>query len=157
MIGKLTALIQQSLENISDTANSNKGASKEELAKRAALALLIELSHADGVADPVEEKTLIETAIKSLGLTAENADQWLKEAQQSADDATSLYEFTELIHSTFTKNEKFELVINMWRVAYADGELDRYEDHLIRKVSELLYIDHADFIRAKHIAQKEQH
>ena len=37
----------------------------------------------------------------------------------------------------------------MWRVAFADGDLDKYEEHLIRRTTELLRLDHSDFIRAK--------
>jgi uncharacterized tellurite resistance protein B-like protein len=37
----------------------------------------------------------------------------------------------------------------MWEVAYADGRVDRYEDHMIRKVADLLYLSHNDFIRMK--------
>ena len=42
-----------------------------------------------------------------------------------------------------------ELIKNMWEVAYADGNLDRYEEHLIRRVAELLYVSHSDFIKTK--------
>jgi uncharacterized tellurite resistance protein B-like protein len=34
-------------------------------------------------------------------------------------------------------------------VAYADGDLDKYEEHLIRRVAELIYVPHEEYIRAK--------
>jgi uncharacterized tellurite resistance protein B-like protein len=37
----------------------------------------------------------------------------------------------------------------MWRIAFSDKRLDKYEDHLIRKVSELIYVSHSDFIKTK--------
>ncbi len=44
---------------------------------------------------------------------------------------------------------RFELIKAMWEVAHADGEIDPLEDSVIRKTSELLYVDHHEFIRAK--------
>lgn len=37
----------------------------------------------------------------------------------------------------------------MWEMAYADGNLDKYEDYIIRKVADLIYVPHTEFIRAK--------
>ena len=48
--------------------------------------------------------------------------------------------------------ERIEIVELLWRVAFADGELDSHEDHIIRRISGLLYVSHADFIAAKHAA-----
>jgi len=42
-----------------------------------------------------------------------------------------------------------ELLENLWRVAFADNEVDRYEEHMIRKVADLIYVNHSDFIRSK--------
>ncbi|MEK9649197.1 MAG: TerB family tellurite resistance protein, partial [Gammaproteobacteria bacterium] len=54
----------------------------------------------------------------------------------------------------FDYAEKVQLVMNMWEVAFADGKIDRYEEHLIRKVAELLYLDHKDFILSKQRARE---
>ena len=43
----------------------------------------------------------------------------------------------------------------MWQIAYADGELDKYEEYIIRRVSELIYVAHNDFIRAKQWAREQ--
>jgi len=40
-------------------------------------------------------------------------------------------------------------VESLWEVAYADQHLDRYEDHLVRKVADLIHVRHSDFIRTK--------
>ena len=42
----------------------------------------------------------------------------------------------------------------MWEVAFADGKLDPFEEALIRKTAELLYVDHAQFIKTKHDSQQ---
>ncbi|MBI3171641.1 MAG: TerB family tellurite resistance protein, partial [Hydrocarboniphaga effusa] len=42
----------------------------------------------------------------------------------------------------------------LWRVAYADGKLEANEEHLLRRLSDLLHLSHGDFIRARHAAEK---
>jgi uncharacterized tellurite resistance protein B-like protein len=37
----------------------------------------------------------------------------------------------------------------LWSVAYADDKLDRYEEYYVRKIADLLYISHSDYIKAK--------
>ena len=47
------------------------------------------------------------------------------------------------------KSERIKLIESMWKIAYADGNIDKYEEHIIRKVSNLIYVAHSDFIKAK--------
>ena len=65
------------------------------------------------------------------------------------DESTSLYEFTRVINDHCCAEEKVDLVGAMWAVAYADGDLDKYEEALIRQVAELTYVPHADYIKSK--------
>jgi uncharacterized tellurite resistance protein B-like protein len=122
----------------------------DQLAKRAATALLLELSRSDHDVSAQETQTIISVATNTFGISNNEIETWLTDAGSHADQATSLYEFTELINQYFGKDQKYELIVNMWRVAFADGRIDRYEDHLIRKVAELIYVSHSAFIRAKH-------
>ena len=77
-----------------------------------------------------------------------------REAERHADDATSLYEFTRLINDHFELTEKENLVELLWFVAFADGALDKYEEHLVRRVADLVHVSHGAFIRAKHRAMQ---
>ncbi|WP_197476224.1 TerB family tellurite resistance protein, partial [Oleiphilus sp. HI0043] len=61
-------------------------------------------------------------------------------------------EHTDLINKKFDSDSKYRLILAMWKIAYADSDIDRYEEHLIRKVSDLIYIPHTLFIKAKHEA-----
>jgi uncharacterized tellurite resistance protein B-like protein len=84
-----------------------------------------------------------------------NSRKWptlLDRAGSAREDATSLFEFTRLVNDHYGPDEKRDLVGAMWKVAYADGDLDKYEEHIIRRVAELIYLPHADFIRSKHEA-----
>jgi uncharacterized tellurite resistance protein B-like protein len=65
------------------------------------------------------------------------------------DEATSLYEFTRIINDHYSAQQKVQLIGAMWAVAFADGNLDKYEEALIRQVAELTYVPHQDYIRCK--------
>lgn len=122
----------------------------EELCRLAATALMIELCRADNSIDEVETKAVLSIAQSTFNLSTQEADDLLVEAQKSNQQATSLYEFTDIINSSLDKAAKYQLIKNIWQVAYADKFIDRHEDHLIRKIADLIYISHSDFIRAKH-------
>ncbi|MCQ4280129.1 TerB family tellurite resistance protein [Pseudomonas stutzeri] len=115
----------------------------------AAAALLIEVGRADYESDADEQKAIIEAIRLGSGLEDGELESLVASAQESAERSTSLYEFTTLINAQYSMDEKFVLIKTLWRVAAADGDIHRYEDHLIRRIADLLYVPHSDFIRAK--------
>ena len=70
-------------------------------------------------------------------------------AKQKSDESTSLYEFTREINDKYEYDEKVKLIEDLWRIAYSDGQLDKYEDYVIRKIADLIYVTHSDFIKSK--------
>ena len=121
----------------------------------ACAALLIELSVADHERTEDETKTLRKILRDTFQLQDKQLEELLELAQQEARAATSLYQFTSLINAGFGYEEKVRLLKHMWEVAYADGRVDRYEDHMIRNVADLLYLSHNDFIRMKLASRPE--
>ncbi len=115
----------------------------------AAAALLVEMSRADYVVDDVEQRTMKVVLHAALGLGQDEIEELISLAGQQADKATSLYEFTRLINDHYDKDQKLLLIQSMWRVAFADGDLDKYEERLIRQVADLIHVPHSDFIQMK--------
>lgn len=115
----------------------------------AAAALLIETARADFTQDGIEEASMTATLQTSLGLTDGEVEELLRLANEEVDAATSLYQFTRTVNDHFTPAQKTQLIADMWCVAYADGDVDKYEEHLIRRVADLVYVAHEDYIRAK--------
>ena len=76
-------------------------------------------------------------------------DELISDAKKTVDESTSLYEYTRVVNDEFEYSDKLELLSRIWRLAFADGNLDKYEDHLIRKISDLIHISHSDFIKIK--------
>lgn len=115
----------------------------------ASAALMIELCKADQSIDEAETTTLVEILRSRFDLEESDLQELMVLAEAEARDSTSLYQFTSLMNEQFEYAEKVMLIHNMWEVAYADGHIDRYEEHLIRKVADLLYLSHVDFIKSK--------
>lgn len=120
----------------------------------ACAALLIELIYADYNKDPAEISAA-KNALKQTFALQESALQELIElAEQEKQDAVSVYPFTSVINEQFGARERVKIISMLWQVAYADDHLDKFEEHYIRKIADLLYVPHSDFIQAKLKAAK---
>jgi len=112
--------------------------------------LLVEISRADSAIDDVE-LAAIASAIQSssTSLQSDEIEQIISAAMRDVETTISFREHIRQINSGFTRDQKLSLIEQMWRVAYADADLDKYEEYTIRKLADLLYIEHHEFIRAK--------
>ncbi|MGO1233874.1 MAG: TerB family tellurite resistance protein, partial [Marinobacter sp.] len=53
------------------------------------------------------------------------------------------------------QQQKQMLLTSIWRVALADGRIDKYEEHLIRRMADLLHLNHREFMQARHQAEQD--
>lgn len=127
----------------------------EEQLKLACAALLIEVAVIDQEFDERELAHLHDILAAEYGIAEAELEALTEEAHHERNTATSLYQFTQIINNHCNPADKYRLVMAMWRIAYADGSVDKYEEYIIRKTSELLYVPHSDFIRAKHEARSQ--
>jgi uncharacterized tellurite resistance protein B-like protein len=88
-------------------------------------------------------------ARRKFGLDDAESRQLIELAEAEAADAHDLYQFTRQVNAAFTPEQKVRLIEELWRVAWSDDVLHRYEEHLIRKVADLIYVPHSAFIAAK--------
>jgi Uncharacterized protein conserved in bacteria len=116
---------------------------------KACSALLIEVAFADKIFDDSEITSLKESLRDTYNLDEEIINELIADAESTVDESTSLYEYTRVVNDEFTYADKLELLTRIWKLAFADGNLDKFEDHLIRKISDLVHISHSDFIRIK--------
>jgi len=129
-------------------------ADREQALRLAVAALLIEVTHLDHEVTP-EERAAVDLAVRRhMGLSGETVAELLQYAERERADSTDYYQFTLLINREYDAARKVELIELMWRIAYADDALHRYEEHLIRKIAELLYVPHRAFVAAKHRARQ---
>ncbi len=118
--------------------------------KVACAALLLEIAKADFSVDTTELLSIRSILNKTLSLSAGQLDSLIILAEKKSTGSTSLHEFTNVIHREYSLDQKIELFDQLWRVAYADGKLDKYEEYLLRKISDLIYLPHKHYIQSKH-------
>lgn len=116
--------------------------------------LLTEIMHADHVLHEHEKQMVINLLRQQFSLEETAATELYLRANKKMNEVVSLHHHTSRINSDFSYLKKFELMINLWKVVFADGQVDRYEEHLVRRVADLIYISHKDFIKAKHLAHE---
>jgi uncharacterized tellurite resistance protein B-like protein len=121
----------------------------------AAAALLIEVAKSDHVLDHVEIQRMKAVLAAHWGLGEGDLADLVAVAKDTSETSVSLHQHIDLINSHFSPQQKFQLVRGLWEVACADGRIHHHEEGLIRRLSDLLYVSHTDFIRSKHQALGE--
>lgn len=115
----------------------------------ATAALLCEIVRADYATDPAELEVLRQMLQTRFSLSDESVSELMKLAEEEANQAVDHYQFVSLVNEHYGYDDKVALVELMWRLAYADDQLDAHEEHRIRKLADLLHVRHSDFIRGK--------
>ncbi|GAB3475142.1 tellurite resistance TerB family protein [Marinomonas epiphytica] len=123
--------------------------------QEAVAALLVEVMMADHQIDE-NELLQIKRLLKEVTELGANIDALIESAKQGVDEANDLYQFTKVVNEQADHEQKFRLLKGLWLVAMSDGHVDSYEDHRIRRISELLFMPHSEFIQAKLAAQQDQ-
>ena len=111
--------------------------------------ILLEVSYSDFEIKEVETDKMLKFFETDLNLSKDKSIWLNEEAQKLHKDTNCLRKYIKLINDSYTKEEKVNLINIAWRIARADNEIDKYEEHRIRKISELLYLNHSDFIKEK--------
>jgi uncharacterized tellurite resistance protein B-like protein len=115
----------------------------------AVAALLVEVLRADYHVDADERRQVVESVSRLLGLGAEGSAALVAEAERHVDRSHDLYQFTSQVNRAYGDAEKLQLLEALWRVARSDATVHKYEEHLIRRVADLLYVPHSGYITAK--------
>lgn len=125
-------------------------AGREHALRVATAALMLEVARADFREDVAENARIAELLRDHFGLQPSEAALIMQGAEREVDEAVSLYEFTRLLNDSLSDAEKARVVELMWEVGFADRALHRYEEHLVRKVAELLYVPVSEQLRLRH-------
>jgi len=115
----------------------------------ACAALLVEVAFADKEFDEKEKESLKVSLLETYNLEEDAINEIILDAEKTIEESTSLYGYTRIVNDEFEYENKLDLLRNLWKVAFADGYLDKYEEHLLRKISDLIHISHSDYINIK--------
>lgn len=129
-------------------------AEREKAIRRATAVLMLDVALADKKFDQSELQHLQVIAESHFGLGPNDAAELIDEARNEAEELVSLHEFTHLLHQHMTDDEKASIIGMLWQIAYADGKLDKYENSLVLRISDLLYVSRGRVMRLKHDAAR---
>ncbi len=153
----LTKIKQFFVDNFTELSSGED--TTEQQLRLATAALLIEMMLLDDQALNIEKQTILALLQQQFSLTEDEAHKLYALAEDEMQGATDYFQFTRMIAEQFTQTEKIRLIENLWRVAFVDQCLDKYEESMVRKIADLIYVSHSDFIKAKFRAQEslQQH
>ena len=146
MLRKLTELFRKDF-------NSTEGKPPID-APMAAAALMLEVTWADHETDELEierSAALLETL---FNLDRQSASQLIDDARERLQHNVGVQSYTRHLNEALEESEKFDVVIALWRIAHASDGVDRFEEHTIRRIADLLYLSHDRFIQAKLLARE---
>jgi uncharacterized tellurite resistance protein B-like protein len=117
--------------------------------------LLHEARRADYAEGHEEETRRAQAALTELfGLDAASAVELLEEGKTRAQQLTSFYAPVSVVKRDYSMEERIALVEHLWRIAFADGSLNPYEDHYVRKIAHLLYVPNTQCMVARNRARE---
>ncbi|MEQ8689760.1 MAG: TerB family tellurite resistance protein, partial [Pseudomonadales bacterium] len=99
--------------------------------------------------DPAEVATMQQTLCQTFELDPAHVEELTAKARKLHEEAVGLHEFTSALNEHMDHETKYQVILAMWRVAYADQRIDALEEHIIRRTADLLYVSHSRFIDAK--------
>ena len=119
---------------------------KEELL---AAVFLLEAAHSDYDCSEDELLHVVETVKSMFMLPGEYVEELIQFAKSERGNAADIYHFTRQANEQMSRAQKLAILEAVWRVIYVDGRISKYEEHFARKLTNLLWLDHKDFIDAK--------
>ena len=153
MIASIKDFFSQFIEPGITTTITTAGSTATPALQIATAALLIEMMRMDSELRDAERQAIASTLQTRFNLDTTQIETLIALAEQEAREATDYYQFTSLINKHCDLAQKVQIIENLWHVAMIDGHLDAHEQHLMRKLADLLYVGHADNVAAKQRAR----
>lgn len=150
MLGRLKSLLRNTL---GDTVEIE--ADLEHDVRLACAVLLVDAARADHSEQDDEMRTIERLLRERFDLAPQETAALVKHASEKLDHSVALQGFTRQLTNTLDESERATIVGMLWDVVYADGKLDSWEEHLVRRIADLLYVPHSEFIRRKLESEKK--
>ena len=128
---------------------------REERLKVATCVILLEIALADDEFTPEERDKALEALQTRFTLSEEDANELITLSTQHRKESRDLWEFTHQINEHCDRNEKMEIIDEVWRIIFADGSIDGHENHLAHQLAKLMNLTHGQLIDSKTKILKE--
>jgi uncharacterized tellurite resistance protein B-like protein len=140
--------IKHWFDNFSSTEIKSEQSKKHRI-DLAVAAVMVEMITIDNKISQAETEQCHQVLLQQLDLSLDEIKQLTDLAKQELAESVDYYQFTRLINDEFSQADKVSMIESLWKVAYADGKVDSYEEHYLRKIADLLFVSHQDFIKTK--------
>jgi len=141
MIKKLKSLWKKA----ADTPVAGKG----HQVSLAVAALMVEVMRMDGKLEQAERQEITQLLSKRFDLKPTEITALIEQAEETTEAALDIHQFTSVVVKGFSTQERIGIVKELWAVAMADGHIDPHEEHIIRRMADLMGLHHTQFIEAK--------
>ena len=142
MLGKITKSFEDTLQVNEETEGTKK-------IEFATAAIFLELANSDYDSHESETVLIVDLLRKTFDLNEDDLTSLIDLAKEETKDSHDLYQFTSMVNKHFNNEEKIKLLENCWHLAFADGRLDKYEEHFIRKIAGLINLPPSEFVKTK--------
>ena len=131
-------------------SNASSSSFDNEHAVRLAMAsLMIEVAESDYHDAPEERESVLNIVKSSFDLSDTETNEIVDLARQEHVDSIDYFQFTSLINQHYSAEQRIELIEKLWQIAFADHKLDKHEEHVIRRIADLIHVAHSDFMKTK--------
>ena len=144
-LGKLMKFVKDSLGETAPRDEQNR----DDAIRMATAVVLLDVAYADESMSENEEAQIVEHVRQAFDLDAESAKELLEVAQEIRRETIDHWHMTNQIRNELSFKDRMEIVRTMWRIVYADGHFHQYEGYLVRKLSDLLGVEHRRMIEVK--------
>jgi uncharacterized tellurite resistance protein B-like protein len=134
-------------KNLFKTEDS-EAESKDNSIQKSICSLMIEVAYADNQLDESELKAMA-NSLSKLDIQQEEIREIVNETLAKSKESISFYEHTRILNDQLDYDQKKDVLNSVWSIAFADGQMNKHEEHLIRRIADLLYLNHKDFINSK--------
>ncbi len=147
-------LIKQVYQNLG--LSDDESVDEQTSLELAVTCLLIEMCEADQQTDPLELVAVTHALTTQYDLAPDLVIQLIEQARHRSHSEVSFHPYVNIVNELASQDEKREILLQMWRVAYADNALDKYEEHYLRRLADLLRLSHRVFMQTKHEVMDER-
>ena len=143
MFDKIKNLLIGGVENEAEEKNDSMRV------RVATAVILLEVAYSDEDFSPQEHARIIDVLKKSFNLDNREVEDLISVSEEERRGSIDIWRYTNIINQNFSDEEKYSVIEKIWQIIYADGRLDKYEDHIVHKLSNLLHVPHERMIEAK--------
>lgn len=129
--------------------NEDKSEDSSHTVELATAVLMHEIMCADGKMTQEEQDTFFSKLDELFSLPEDERKTLKSLSETQSEHAADFVQFTRVINQHCLARQKREILDALWHIAYSDGKLDPHEEHLIRRIADLMHMPHSQYIQSK--------